>query len=94
MITKRIGEAGVTSDMAYTAAAASILLSIGIWSAYKNEEPGHAERFGIFVGLWAPTLAILGVALEMEEKSVEGRVSSAKRSVERVEKAVGKAFTD
>ena len=94
MITKRLQEAGITSDMAYAATAGSILLSIGIWSAYKNDEPGHAERFGIFVGLWAPTFAILGLALEMQEESVEGRVTSARKSVERVEDAVKKALTD
>ena len=40
----------------------SILLSIWIWWFLNGETPeqqGHAERFGIFVGLWAPTLLIL-----------------------------------
>ena len=40
----------------------SILLSIFIWwylGSDNVEEQAHAERFGIFVGLWAPTLLIL-----------------------------------
>ena len=40
----------------------SILLSIWIWWFLNGETPdeqAHAERFGIFVGLWAPTLLIL-----------------------------------
>ena len=42
--------------------AASIVASIGIWASTKghtSEERAHAERFGIFVGLWAPTFFIL-----------------------------------
>ncbi len=40
----------------------SILLSIWIWWFLNGEDPlqqAHAERFGIFVGLWAPTFLIL-----------------------------------
>ena len=40
----------------------SILLSISIWWFLDRSQPdvqAHAERFGIFVGLWAPTLLIL-----------------------------------
>lgn len=40
----------------------SIILSIGIWWFLNGEDAetrAHAERFGIFVGLWAPTLLIL-----------------------------------
>ncbi len=41
---------------------ASILGSIGIWywmSGDNADAQAHAERFGIFVGLWAPTFFIL-----------------------------------
>lgn len=40
----------------------SIVLSISIWwflNGDDAETKAHAERFGIFVGLWAPTLLIL-----------------------------------
>jgi len=26
---------------------------------FKQPDPAHAERFGIFIGLWAPTIFIL-----------------------------------
>ena len=41
---------------------ASILGSIAIWFSTGGTTPeslAHAERFGIFVGLWAPTFLIL-----------------------------------
>jgi hypothetical protein len=69
MIVKRIKELGVTSDLAYAASLASIALSIGIWFTQKDKDQPHAERWGIFVGLWAPTLAALGNALKTEEQT-------------------------
>jgi hypothetical protein len=42
----------------------SILASIGIWFFYKTNDTAHAERFGIFVGLWAPTFLILATRVE------------------------------
>ncbi len=40
----------------------SIVGSIAVWFFTGGTEPdarAHAERFGIFVGLWAPTFFIL-----------------------------------
>lgn len=42
----------------------SILGSVAVWNIKKGEDAeqkAHAERFGIFVGLWAPTF--LGLAI-------------------------------
>lgn len=42
---------------------ASIIASIATWASARGETPeetAHAERFGIFIGLWAPTFLILG----------------------------------
>ena len=42
----------------------SIFGSIFIWNIKKGEtaeEKAHAERFGIFIGLWAPTFFALAV---------------------------------
>lgn len=42
---------------------ASIVASIVTWASARGDTPeerAHAERFGIFVGLWAPTFLILG----------------------------------
>ena len=50
------------STVCFQAGIFSIVLSIWIWWINNGEAPevqAHAERFGIFVGLWAPTLLIL-----------------------------------
>jgi hypothetical protein len=50
------------STICFQAGMLSIVLSIWIWWFLNGEAPeeqAHAERFGIFVGLWAPTLLIL-----------------------------------
>jgi hypothetical protein len=50
------------STICFQGGILSILLSIWIWwflNGDSPEEQAHAERFGIFIGLWAPTLLIL-----------------------------------
>ncbi len=42
----------------------SIFVSIAIWYIAKEPDLAHGERFGIFVGLWAPTFFILSDKLE------------------------------
>jgi hypothetical protein len=37
----------------------SIAASIAIWFLSKEPDAAHGERFGIFVGLWAPTFFTL-----------------------------------
>lgn len=52
----------ILSNLCFQAGMLSILLSIATWWFLKSDEPeqaAHAERFGIFIGLWAPTLLIL-----------------------------------
>ncbi|MFL6054667.1 MAG: hypothetical protein ACJ72W_17360 [Actinoallomurus sp.] len=63
--------AGITSDMMYIAGFGSILASMASWAiSLRAEEAGiaRADRWGIFVGEWAPTFFALGVALRMEEE--------------------------
>ena len=38
---------------------ASIAASIAAWYFFKQPDAAHGERFGIFIGLWAPTFFIL-----------------------------------
>lgn len=50
------------SHLCFILGFASILGSIAIWfftGGTTPESMAHAERFGIFVGLWAPTFLIL-----------------------------------
>lgn len=54
----------ILSTICFQAGILSIVLSIAIWWFLQGEgsDPetkAYAERFGIFVGLWAPTLLIL-----------------------------------
>ena len=44
------------SQWLLAASMASVVGSIAVWSLTGESDPAHAERFGIFVGLWAPTL--------------------------------------
>ncbi len=50
------------STLCFQAGILSVILSIAIWWFLDRDTPeaaAHAERSGIFVGLWAPTLLIL-----------------------------------
>ena len=52
----------VLSTICFQGGILSIILSIAIWWFLQGDDPeqkAYAERFGIFVGLWAPTLLIL-----------------------------------
>ena len=52
----------ILSTLCFQGGVLSILLSIATWWFLKGEDPeqaAHAERFGIFIGIWAPTLLIL-----------------------------------
>ncbi|GAA3137144.1 hypothetical protein GCM10010466_29990 [Planomonospora alba] len=67
---KMLHKMGVKSNMMYTAGIASIGLSFATWWASKNKEAAgldRADRWGIFVGEWAPTFFAMGVALRIEE---------------------------
>lgn len=46
------------SNLCFVASLASVAVSIATWVSVGeiNVNPAHAERFGIFIGLWAPTL--------------------------------------
>jgi hypothetical protein len=74
MIIKKMHEMGVRSEHAYMAAFASIGFSVFTWVASLKGEPGghadlaRADRWGIFVGEWAPTFFGLGLALSHYEQ--------------------------
>jgi hypothetical protein len=72
MIVKKMHEMGVRSEHAYMAALASIGLSFASWMVSLKAEPGagiaRADRWGIFIGEWAPTFFGLGIALSHYEQ--------------------------
>lgn len=70
MIVKKMSEMGVRSEHAYTAALGSVVLSFLAWATSKKKETAgidRADRWGIFVGQWAPTFFGLGLALHQYE---------------------------
>ena len=70
MLVSRLKSLGITSDVMHLAALGSIAASILTWRADKSSgDSAHAERFGIFIGLWAPTFFALGDALATHEVS-------------------------
>jgi hypothetical protein len=57
------------STLCFFLGFASIIGSIAIWfltGGEAAESKAHAERFGIFVGLWAPTFFALSSRLRGE----------------------------
>jgi len=58
----------VLSQLCFILGFLSILAALVVWAVTKGqgtlEELAHAERFGIFVGLWAPTFFILSNRLD------------------------------
>lgn len=82
---KKLSESGVTSEMAYTAAAVSIGLSLASWTLSRfveKAETDRADRWGIFIGEWAPTFVALGLALRLEEKEKD-KAHGPERMMER-----------
>ncbi|GAC1609259.1 MAG: hypothetical protein NVS3B26_09630 [Mycobacteriales bacterium] len=68
MLVSRLRSFGITSDVLHLAALASIAGSILTWRAAKGSgDAAHAERFGIFIGLWAPTFFALADAVGTQE---------------------------
>ncbi len=62
------------SKVCFLLGFASIAGSIVIWFITGGTEPAtqaHAERFGIFVGLWAPTFFILSNHLDRYSEKAE-----------------------
>ena len=56
------------SIIAFILGLMSVVGSISIWFMKKgtsSEDKAHAERFGIFVGLWAPTFLCIAIFLRL-----------------------------
>ncbi|TKA00119.1 hypothetical protein FCI23_43580 [Actinacidiphila oryziradicis] len=71
---------GIRSEHAYLAAMGSIGLSVAAWAGSLSAETGvgldRADRWGIFVGEWAPTF--FGLALSQFEQE-EGTLQEGGR---------------
>lgn len=60
---------GVTSEQLFIVGLFSIAFTAVSWLISKaaHEDTARADRWGIFVGEWAPTFIALGVALRVDE---------------------------
>ncbi len=71
---KTLSDNGFRSEYAYIGGFASIGLSVVSYfisrkvSNKGSDDKAQGDRWGIFVGQWAPTFFALGVALKLEEK--------------------------
>jgi hypothetical protein len=66
---RQLHDMGVRSEHLYMAGMASIGLSFASWLASKKaESTERADRWGIFVGMWAPTAIAMGNGLRTFEK--------------------------
>jgi hypothetical protein len=72
-VMRQLRSIGVTPDHLYLGSMASIALSLLLWFLPRGDDKGRPERFAIFVGLWPPTLALLGHALADEAEHERSR---------------------
>jgi hypothetical protein len=72
MVDKVLNRAGVRSWHLHTASIGSVGLCIVLWIRAKTvdqDERGNAERRALFVGLWPPTLYLVGDSLQRQEQT-------------------------
>jgi hypothetical protein len=70
MLSKRLHRLGLRGWHLHATSGASVGLCIALWIRAKTvdqAERGNAERRALFVGLWPPTLWLLGDSLERHE---------------------------
>jgi hypothetical protein len=64
---RRLDRAGLRASHLHTLSAASVALCVVLWVRAKTvdqEERGNAERRALFVGLWPPTIWLIGDTLD------------------------------
>ena len=70
MVTDALHRIGFREGHLQLLSMGSVGLCIGLWIRAKTvdqEERGNAERRAIFVGLWPPTLWLLGESIRHHE---------------------------
>lgn len=61
---------GIRSSWAYIGGFASIVIALVAWlgsRAKPGDDKAQSDRWGIFIGHWAPTFFAIGLALKKEE---------------------------
>jgi uncharacterized membrane protein YhaH (DUF805 family) len=70
MLTRRLHDAGFRAWHMQYLSLGSVGLCIGLWIRAKTvdqDERGNAERRALYVGLWPPTIWLIGDSLERIE---------------------------
>jgi len=73
---KLMKKVGLSQDIMYVLGLASVGASIAIWNTKKGDDKANGERFGIFVGLWAPTFFAIGNGLGQHQSGHDSVGSS------------------
>jgi hypothetical protein len=65
---RKLKSLGFSANLSYALGFISVIASIVVWFTQGGTEAGEAgaagERFGIFVGLWAPTFMAIGNGID------------------------------
>jgi hypothetical protein len=75
MVTRRLHRMGLKSGHMQISSLSAIALCIGLWIRAKTvdqDERGNAERRALFVGLWPPTIWLIGDSLARHESAAAG----------------------
>jgi hypothetical protein len=67
MLVETMHRFGLRSDYLHGAGLGAVALCLGLWARAKTmdqKERENAERRALFVGLWPPTLWLIGNALQ------------------------------
>lgn len=73
MLEKTLHRVGLRETHLHITSMAAVGLCIGLWVRAKTvdqTERGNAERRALFVGLWPPTLWLIGDTLRREERKL------------------------
>jgi hypothetical protein len=66
----KASDLGIRSSHAYIAGFASVIVALLAWlgsRAKTSDDKAQSDRWGIFIGHWAPTFFAIGLALKKEE---------------------------
>ncbi len=72
MLTSALHAAGLRSHHLQMTSMGAVALCIALWIRAKTvdqDERGNAERRALFVGLWPPTLWLIGDSLAQHRRS-------------------------
>ena len=70
MLTRALYQVGIRGWMLHVASLLSITSCLLLWQRAKTvdqDERGNAERRALFVGLWPPTMWLIGDSIERHE---------------------------